>query len=390
MAPTIEWVIAHIVEMRVGFAYSTGTLGRARAIIWEIHAGSRTGWGECQFAAEESTPGIAMALGEDTPGGLHDALYPYVWPMIGCSASGLEALLPAMPDELDWDLLVVREGLSIALHDLVGKESGLPAHALLGGKRRSRVPGMPVIHVAPPEVMVRRAQAWAQEGYRFLKVKFRGDIGTDVEAVRGIRDAVGSEISLQVDANDGYAELDEAEAAIRALEPLGIDLFEDMLAAPIDRIAELRRHTGARIMVDRQATWPHVNEVIRAGAADVINHHPNNQGGLATALQIDAVATAAGLETAIGSSGLFGIQDAAFQALSSVIGLTRPCEDIGLLPYHSGPTEGEYAFDREPGVVEDPYPIERGVIHVSDRPGLGVKVDDDKLTACTVDKLLFE
>ena len=143
-------------------------------------------------------------------------------------------------------------------------------------------------------------------------------------------------------------------------------------------------------MVDRQATWPHVNQVIRAGAADVINHHPNNQGGLATALQIDAVATAAGLETAIGSSGLFGIQDAAFQALSSVMGLTRPCEDIGLLPYHSGPTEGEYAFDREPGVVESPYPIERGVIHISDQPGLGVEVDADKLEACTVERLLFE
>ena len=51
----VERVTAHIVEMRVGFAYSSGTRDRARAIIWEITAGHHLGLGECQFAGEKLT-----------------------------------------------------------------------------------------------------------------------------------------------------------------------------------------------------------------------------------------------------------------------------------------------------------------------------------------------
>ena len=117
------------------------------------------------------------------------------------------------------------------------------------------------------------------------------------------------------------------------------------------------------------------------------NQHPNNQGGLATAIQIAAVAEAAGLTTAIGSSGRFGIQDAAFQTLSSVIGLSRPCEDIGLIPYFSGPTKGEYAFEHEPTVIRKPYPIVDGVIHISDEPGLGIELDRESLRKFTIDTI---
>ena len=87
---------------------------------------------------------------------------------------------------------------------------------------------------------------------------------------------------------------------------------------------------------------------------------------------------------------MFGIQNAAFQTLSCVIGIPRPCEDIGLLPYYSGPTVGEYPFDREPSVLKKPYPIESGVIRVPDEPGLGVELDRDRLEDFTVARLMFE
>ena len=387
----IEKVLAHLAEMRIGFTYSTGTLEKGRAIIWEVVAGPHVGLGECQFTMEASCPGMTVSAGEGGPASdaIRRELEPRVSPLIGRDAMLLEALLPELPRQLDRDVLVVREGLSIALYDLVGKAVGLPVHTLLGGKRRDRAPGMPVIHVAPPEVMVRRARAWLDAGYRFLKVKFRGSLDEDVEAMRGIREIAGPDISIQVDANDGYKEIEQAEKAIRALEPFGVAIFEDMLAAPIDRIADMRRRTGVPIMVDREAYWPFVHDVIKAGAADIINHHPNNQGGLATALAIDAVAAAAGLVTAVGSSGLFGIQDAAFQALSSVVGLSRPCEDIGLAPYYSGPTKGEYAFDNEPSVVENPYPIIEGVIHIPNAPGLGIEINRTRLQRFAVGTIEF-
>jgi L-alanine-DL-glutamate epimerase-like enolase superfamily enzyme len=301
----------------------------------------------------------------------------------------LEALLIPLPRELNWDLLVVREGLSIGLHDLVGRAHGLPVHALLGGARRRRIPGMPVIHVAPPDVMVRRSLKWVEAGYRYLKVKFRGSLDEDVRAVGAIRKAAGSGVGIVVDANDGYALVEDAARAMEALKPCGVDYFEDMLSASNESLAELRRRTGCRIMVDRQAYWPHVHEVIRAGAADVINHHPDNQGGLAAALQIDALALAAGLETAVGSAGMFGVQNAAFMQLAAVVGLTRPCEDIGILPYAEGPTRGEYAMDERPVAIRRSYPIERGVIEVPDAPGLGVELDPERLERFEIGRLEF-
>ena len=385
----IERIAVHLVEMKLGFTYSSGTLTCARALIWEIAAGGVTGLGECGFSGERSVPGLAPGLGGGTSPGLKQALARWTEPLIGRDAFALEALLEPLPPVLDWDRLVIREGLSIALYDLAGKALGVPVYTLLGGRGRNRFPGMPVIHVGPADVMVRRALKWTGAGYRFLKIKFRGRLGEDVEALRGIRRAVGDAVALVVDANDGYGTVDEAADAIAALNPCRVDYFEDMLNAPNEALAELRRRTGCRIMVDRQATWPQIHEVVRAGAADVINHHPDNQGGLATALQIDAVARAAGLETAIGSSGVFGIQDAAFMQLACVIGLTRPCEDIGMEPYAEGPARGEYAFDGPPDVIRRPYPIVDGLIAVPDAPGLGVELDPDALKRLLVDRIAF-
>ena len=385
----IDRILGHVVECGLDFTYSTGTWSRARSVIWEIHAGAHVGLGESIMASEKSCSGFGAGDDPSDWSGMQQMLEPRVARLLGRNAVEIEALLEPMPLQVDPDLLVIREALSIALYDLVGRVSGLPVHALLGGMRRSEVAGMPVIHVGPIQVMARRAQKWAKAGYRHLKVKFRGELGEDVEALKAIRATVGADVRLAIDANAGYRELDEALRAIEALRPCGVEYFEDMLDADEHQIAQLRQRCKARIMVDRQAWWPHIHDVVAAGAADVINHHPNRQGGLGIALQIDAVATAAGLETAIGSSGVFGIQDAAFMQLGTVIGLTRPCEDIGMMPYYSGPTAGEYAFDREPCVISTPYPIRSGMIGVSCSPGLGVELDPKRLAACKVGQIEY-
>ena len=388
----IEKVLAHVVEMPSGFTYSRGIPQQMmRAVIWEVIAGAHVGLGEGAFPLEihdrrmpALSAGACDKLGERlAERGIASAL-------VGECPFRLEALLPDMPREFDWEFLVLREGLSIALYDLVGKAHGVPVHVLLGGKRRDAAPGMPVIHTGTAEVMIRRARAWVADGYRYLKIKPPAVVEESGATLLGIREAVGPDISLQVDANQIYDDPDTAERAMRALDPVRVEVFEDMLNGSLEEIAELRRRTGACIMVDHEATWPRVHEVCKVGAAAIINHHPNNQGGLATALQIDAVAAAAGVPSAIGSSGRFGIQDAAFQMLSLVIGTSRPCEDIGHVPYFSGPTKGEYAFDGEPSVIRKSYPIVNGVIHVPDEPGLGVELDRERLKAVTVDTLCFE
>ena len=405
MAARIERIIGHIVEQRIGFTYAMGKLEASRAVIWEIGAGRNTGIGESGWSSRltgtathyaRSGDGMASTVTSRSSDGqlisradrrMLDSL---LRPLLGQDPLRRDALLPELPREFDAAFRMSREGVSIALNDLAGRILGAPVHALLGGKRRDSAPGMPVIHVGPPDVMARRARRWTTAGYRFLKIKLRGELTEDVAAMKAIRLAVGSRPRIQVDANEGYRRVAQAEKAIRALRRFNVELFEDMLNAPLHQIAALRRRTGARILIDREAFWPNIFEVCRAGAADVVNHHPNIQGGLDAALRIDAVATAAGMTTAIGSSGDFGIQDAAFQMLACVIGLSRPCEDIGLLPYYSGPTRDEYEFDREPSVIKKPFPIVRGTIRVPDEPGLGVEIDRKKLKAATVATFIVE
>lgn len=404
MAIVIEKIFAHIVQNKLGFTYSIGAVEESQSLIWELVAGSHHAFGEAGWAAqiqhaqgERGADGMASTLSakscstQSISRDDHRLMAGFAEPLLGKKPDHLEALLPPMPDHgFHGAWVMCREGLSIALYDLVGRRYGVPVHTLLGGKRRDRAPGMPVIHVGPPEVMARRAHQWVKAGYRYIKVKFRGELEQDLEALKEIRRKIGYEVVMQVDANDGYTSIPAAEKAIRAMMPLGIDLFEDMLNAPLEEIARLRQLTGARIMVDKQSYWPNIREVCRCGAADVVNHHPNLRGGLAVAMAVDAVASAWGVPTAIGSSGECGIQDAAFQHLAALIGLSRPCEDIGLQPYYSGPTKGEYAFEHDPNMIRESFPIIDGFICIPDRPGLGVDIDRKRLESATVKTVVFE
>lgn len=215
-------------------------------------------------------------------------------------------------------------------------------------------------------------------------MKLTGYPEPDLEAIKHIRRAIGGKIGLQVDTNSGGGDLKEVLELLKQLEEFDIAVVEDPLWYDGEVYRTIKNSLGrAKLMADLAANWPHVLEVISDKSVDMVNHHPNNQGGLITALKIEAVAEAAGLDSAIGSSGIFGIQNTAFQILSSVIGLNRPCEDIGIGPYYEGPTKGEYDFERDPSILKDPYPQRNGTIEIPDLPGLGVEIDRERLAQVT-------
>ncbi|MHB0875643.1 MAG: mandelate racemase/muconate lactonizing enzyme family protein [Anaerolineae bacterium] len=363
----IEQISVCQCHLTLDFTYSPkefgGHLTDCHPLLFRVQAGGQVGLGECF-----------------SDGGEWELALESAQRLLGADPMRLEGLLESLSCARLRERRV-REGLSIALYDLVGRLAGVPTYVLLGGCQRRVVPGMPVVHVAPPEVMARRAAKWVDEGYRYVKLKLYGEAAPDLAAVERVRRQVGPDVELQADANRGYADIGQAQEQMRRLAGLGVAVVEDLLDGGPEAYCELPRDLGPKIMVDNEAWWPNVQRVVALGAADVINHHPNNQGGLGTALRVDAVATAAGLITAIGSSGLLGIQDAAFQTLSAVVGLQRPCEDIGLLPYCEGPTAGEYHWQGYPSAVAEPYPIVSGQVRIPARPGLGVEVDEARLAS---------
>lgn len=349
-------------EQEVDFLFSFGRITAKCVLLAEIKTKNTSGWGE---TLSRCKPSILRA-DEEVDWGEAQQL---ASSMIGKDPFSLEAILPPIRSDKRGNAL--RECMDIGLHDLVGRLSGLPVHALLGGKRRSSCPGMEVIHASTPSEMAEKAvRVRNDKGYRFVKPKLLGKIETDVEFVKEIRKAVGAGMTIVVDANEGYADLEEAVQAVIALEKAGADIIEDPATLTPEEFLEVKKSmTRARLMIDVPSRPIQTSLKIAAlKAAHIINLHPNQMGGLRHALRIAAVAHAGALAATVGSCGYLGVATAAYHHLAAVLGGLPYCEENGT----------------SITVLEQPHKEEAGMIHISDKPGLGVCVDRDKLSEITV------
>jgi L-alanine-DL-glutamate epimerase-like enolase superfamily enzyme len=340
--------------------------------VIELRSGEHVGWGEVIVDGDEDVAVLSgMAAG-----------------LLGPELTGPSAALPDRhEDRPHGTYRACREGLSMALYDLFGQARGISVAELLGGARRSRVPLMPCVTLAPPEAMEKRAADWAGAGYRFLKIKLRGSREEDLQVVERIRRAVGSDVELMTDANSGYREVETAVNVIRDLERLGVTVVEDIYDGPLGDYRRIREGISAKLMVDRHGYWPNVLNVLKEQAADAVNLHPRNVGGLDVGLRIDAACRQEGVLTRIGASHVLGIGDAAFQILGSVTALDMPVEDLGPLRFesHYGGSSEHYPADEKRMIVRELFPVENGEVVLADAPGLGVEVDRQKLAAMTTD-----
>ena len=125
--------------------------------------------------------------------------------------------------------------IDIALWDLAGKAAGLPAHALLGGKVRDRVAvyatGLYYTEGEFPDRLLDEARSYVEQGFTGMKTKVGGlTVEEDVRRVRALREAIGPDVRLMVDANEAY----NATTAIRIghkLAELDLMWFEEPVNA---------------------------------------------------------------------------------------------------------------------------------------------------------------
>jgi o-succinylbenzoate synthase len=142
--------------------------------------------------------------------------------------------------------------VDLALWDLAGRRSGEPVWRLLGAEAP---PAVEVNHtIAAPDRAgaVAGALAAREAGVRVVKVK----VGTGEDAVRlaALRAAAGPDLAIRLDANGAWS-VPEAAAALRALEPAGIELCEEPVHG-LDQIAELSSQTGVSLAMDESAAAP--------------------------------------------------------------------------------------------------------------------------------------
>lgn len=198
-----------------------------------------------------------------------------------------------------------KAAIEMALFDIAGKFHHAPVYQLLGGAVRDgsfalRFPVMPV----GPEASADVARRMVAEGFRTIKLKVGHDaLEYDLARLRQVRDAIGSNVRLTVDANGGWS-VSEAIAAAPHLEELGVAFVEQPVhRLDLEGLAEVRRRTRLPVMADESVfTVQDALRCLQLRAADIISVYPGKNGGLLNTLTIASMAEAAGVHCAIGSN----------------------------------------------------------------------------------------
>lgn len=378
--PIISIRLHHGIQ-ELSVSYATDARQTVDALIVEISTATHCGWGEVFMPRVEPLWHWAVQVAPCLLGGDAARLDELLeqWPRDRPKLSLQDCSTYCHP-EVD----CVAEAVSIALHDLHARQRGVRFADLLGPIARTEIPGMPVVTLGPIDSMVAEAGDWHAQGVSHLKIKLSGTADRDVSIIQGIRAAVGPGVSLQADANGAYESMSAALPVIAALNAAGVAVIEDLFhIGNVDCVRAARRLLQGQTMLDKECYWPHVQQVLAAGLVDLINQHPHNQGSMTNALRIARAARTAGVENAIGSSGIFGIQNTAFLHLAAVTGLTRPCEDIGLHTYFDSPVRTLFRFGSRPTVLSNPVAMVGGQMKLPEGPGLGVEIDQEALRRVT-------
>ena len=268
-----------------------------------------------------------------------------------------------------------KAGLEMALFDLAGKSLGAPLYQLLGGAVRSfdlplRFPIMPVGPVESATVAARMVA----EGFRTIKLKVGHDpLSEDLERVRLVREAIGPDVLLTVDANGGWS-VNEAIRASRQLEQYNVLFVEQPLPRlDLAGLARVRRQSRLPIMAYESVFTPQdALRCIQLEAADIVSIYPGKNGGLLNSLAIATMAEAAGVRCAIGSNLEWDIASAALAHLAVShpnIAVEQYAADIIGPVFHT-----EHA-------TQVPFLAANGRIAVPSGPGLGISLDLERLKA---------
>lgn len=264
----------------------------------------------------------------------------------------------------------IKSAFDMALYDLSAKHANVPLYKFLGGKK------LPIktditIGINSAEQMAEEAFNFVQNKAEILKVKLGKQPNEDVNRILKIREKIGLDIPIRIDANQGWS-FEDASAVLKKLENQNIQYCEQPLRAHNDYlIPKLRQQTAIPIMAD-ESCYNHFDaeRLIRDEACDYINIKFSKSGGILEGLKIHQVASDNNIPCMIG-----GMLESRL-ALSAKVHFAYACPGISF-----------YDLDTcLVGHLEDP--VENGVLYenfdisINDLPGIGADVKEEFLSTC--------
>lgn len=369
----ISHISTHVLSARLSqpFAYSRAWYDSRMAMIVEIETDAGlVGWGESYGPAyitsavvQSSAPWL---IGEDP------LRTDYLW----------QEIYARLRDHGQKGVVI--QGLSaidIALWDIKGKHFGVPVYRLMGGPLRNYVQAYATGLYRrksgnPLEYLAEEAAGYVAEGFKAVKLKVGFGIEEDARVTRAVRDAIGPDVALMVDANHAY----DATAAVRLgrkIEQYDIGWFEEPVL-PEDLAGYQAVRAALSIPIaggECEFTRFGFRNLLVSRAVDVIQPDTCAAGGLSECKKIADMA------------GAFGTRYNP-HVWGTGVALAASLQLLAVLPPHTPPSlapiEPMLEFDRtehpiRQAVLTAPIEHTNGMVRVPDGPGLGIKVDRDAL-----------
>jgi D-galactarolactone cycloisomerase len=269
--------------------------------------------------------------------------------------------------------------IDIALWDIKGKATGVPVHKLLGGAYRDRARVYATGLYEPQHVpsikdaLVEEALGYKKDGFSAMKLKIGYGIETDQDYICAVREAIGDDLLLMVDANHAY-NATEAIRLARQMEPYNIYWFEEPVPPEdIDGYIEVKQKSNI-IITGGECEFAHYGfrELINRRAMDILQPDLCAVGGFTAMMRIIAMASAANIPVIPHVWG-------------TTVGLSASLQLFAALPHFPErryAAEPFFEYDRSPHPFRDKVTHERFVmkdsyLDIPGRPGLGVTLDMD-------------
>lgn len=256
--------------------------------------------------------------------------------------------------------------LDIAMWDLIGKKANLPIYKLLGAHRNKVPVYISGGFLVPIESVIEEILEYKSLGYKAFKMRVgKPDYREDIKRVEAVKNAVGDDFEIMVDANQKW-DVKRTRMVAPLLESLGVTYLEEPLQTQdYAGYAEVRNSTGIRIVAGESLfALPEHFQMMNCGGVDVLNPDLLRCGGITEYMQVCALANAFRIPVD-----------------------SHTCTEINLQLMAAAPTGNmaEYLPSWWDGIFAEKMQIEDGVATVSDAPGLGLTFNPEALERYELD-----
>ena len=341
------------VPLRTPFKTALRTVNSVEDVIVEIHTDDgHVGYGEA--------PPTGPITGDTTlaiVGAIQDHIGKTI---VGRDVDDFENLLQTVQKSIVGNTSA-KAAVDMALWDLYGQKYNIPVYKLMGGGRKQIVTDI-TISVNDPETMVRDALIAVDRGYDCLKMKVGVNPDLDVARLKAVRQAVGNDITIRIDANQAWKPK-QAVKILNAMQEQGlqIELVEQPVAAhDLEGMKYVTERSYVPVLADESLYSPaDAATILRMGAADLLNIKLMKCGGLYNALKICTMAEVYGVECMIGCMLEAKISVNAAVHLACAKNVVTKVDLDGPVLCSEDPIFGGAVFNEKD-------------ITVSDAPGLGI------------------